>query len=194
MKRPFSLIIAALVIDSTGYSSAAFNEVEGDSTASKNSSACSCYAADSANFRDYRYADALKYAPILWFADDEKYFPTLPFFSAFDSVNNDSVEGDNVRDFADPDEIAPIDTDSNDSSRASWDKLHKWYDSLNISTKKRLVTVFYRIRHTEANKVKDILISDEQYWRRLQKKLKTDSTLKQFLNSGRLITVYEYYS
>jgi len=195
MKRKFLLVAAALVIDSIGYSSAVFADVKEDSAASKNSSACVCYADDKTNFRQYSYFEALKYAPILWFANEEKYFPTLPFFSAFDGVNNDSghVNSDTARDFADPDEIAPIDSASNDLSKASWDKLRNWYDALDRPSKKRLVTVFYRIRHTEANKVRDIFISDEQYWRRLGKKLKADSTLKQFLNSDNLITVYEYY-
>lgn len=81
------------------------------------------------------YKKALEFAPILWFADDEKYFPTMPFFSAFDSVDND---GSNPQiDFGDPQEIAP--SENNNSAPedsvtklklASWDTLDAWYNGL----------------------------------------------------------------
>jgi hypothetical protein len=61
---------------------------------------------------DPSYEKALEYAPILWFADREEYFPTLPFFSAFDSVNNNRSNSDSLKDFSDFDEIAPKSTRS----------------------------------------------------------------------------------
>jgi len=136
------------------------------------------------------YAEALKYAPILWFANDERYFPTLPFFSAFDGVDND---GDNKLDFDDRDEIAPFDPAAKDSAKASWDSLKKWYDSLADSAKRKMTTVFYRKRATSANKIKDILFGDEQLWRRLEKKVKADTSFKKYLDSTAPIAVYEYY-
>ncbi len=78
---------------------------------------------------------ALEHAPILWFADQEEYFPTIPFFSAFDQVNNNGI---NLQiDFDDPEEIAP--SEKNDSAPqdqatalklVSWETLDAWYNRL----------------------------------------------------------------
>ncbi len=139
---------------------------------------------------DTSYAKALKYAPILWFADDEQYFPTLPFFSAFDGIDND---GDGEMDFADRDEIAPFDPAAKDFSKAAWDRLKKWYDALDPSNRRKMTAVFYRIRTTTSNQVKNILANDEQYWRRLEKKIQADPDLKKYFDLKNEIAVYEYY-
>ncbi len=84
---------------------------------------------------DPDYEKALEYAPILWFADQEEYFPVMPFFSAFDGLNNDA--DDEVWDFDDPQEIAPSAPDKSapedDLTKlklASWETLRKWYNRL----------------------------------------------------------------
>jgi hypothetical protein len=140
--------------------------------------------------QDAGYAEALKYAPILWFADDEQYFPTLPFFSALDGIDND---GDGEMDFADRDEIAPFDPAAKDFSKASWDSLKKWYDALDLSNRRKMTAVFYRIRTTTSNQIKNILANDEQYWRRLEKKIQADPDLKKYFDLKNEIAVYEYY-
>jgi hypothetical protein len=111
---------------------------------------CFCRAPDSLK-NTPGYAEALKFAPILWFADDEQYFPTLPFFSAFDSVDNDH---DGKYDFDDRDEIAPLDSTSQKFSHAAWDSLRRWYEALKPEAKRRMTTVFYRKRTTTAAKVR----------------------------------------
>lgn len=130
------------------------------------------------------YHQALIHAPILWFADKEEYFPTLPFFSAFDSVDNNS----NGRiDFDDPQEIAPI-SGPHSETIASLDSLHLWYRSLSKEDRRRLAYVFYKVDSITANKVGNILFSDEQTWMRMDKKVKSYLT-----DSHKWLTVYQYY-
>jgi len=150
---------------------------------------CFCRAPDSLKNAP-GYAEALKYAPILWFADEEQYFPTLPFFSAFDSVDNDH---DGKWDFDDQDEIAPLDSASKKFSHAAWDSLRRWYEALKSEAKRRMTTVFYRKRTTTAAKVRSIFFNDEQFWRRLEKKVKANPEFKKYLASRSEIPVYEYY-
>lgn len=84
---------------------------------------------------DSNYQKALEFAPILWFADKEEYFPTMPFFSAFDNVNNDRSS---VRvDFDDPQEIASTEEDESalkdpatNLKLISWKTLDAWYNQL----------------------------------------------------------------
>jgi len=181
-------IFLAIGVSSIGHAAAKLDNDSQDSTNSRTPLICFCKAPDSIK-NDRDYAEALKYAPILWFADEEQYFPTLPFFSAFDSVDND---GDHKLDFKDHDEIAPFDSASGDFSTATWDKLKAWYDSPAFD-KQKMTAVFYQIRTTTANEVKNILFNDEQYWRRLEKKVKAEPKLKTYFDSQDTIDVYEYY-
>lgn len=130
------------------------------------------------------YQQALAHAPILWFADREEYFPTLPFFSAFDGVDNNF---DGRIDFADPQEIAPT-SDKHLRSLASLDSLHLWYRSFPKEERQRLAFVFYKVDSVSAHKVGNILFSDEQIWMRMDKKVKA------YLNNNyKWLTVYQYY-
>ena len=137
---------------------------------------------DSLEMEEYR--EALVHAPILWFADKEEYFPTLPFFSAFDGVDNNA---DGKIDFDDPQEIAPR-SDQDPGSIASLDTLHLWYRSFSKEERQRLAFVFYKVDSISANKLGNILFSDEQAWMRMDKKVK--SYLK---NSNKKLAVYQYY-
>ncbi len=58
---------------------------------------------------------ARRYAPVLRFAPAEPYFPTIPFFYAFDGVDNNSND---LVDFADLDEIAAF--NPGDTTLPSW--------------------------------------------------------------------------
>jgi hypothetical protein len=189
MKTLVFSIVWALGFSFTDHAAATFDDGKKDGANSQKQPICFCHKPDPwANDPDY--AEALRHAPILWFANEEQYFPTLPFFSAFDSVDND---GDHALDFADRDEIAPFDSASRDFSTAAWDKLKAWYDSLAVSDKRKMTAVFYRKRTTTANEVKDILFNDEQYWRRFEKKLKADPAFKKYFDSKNTIAVYEYF-
>lgn len=129
------------------------------------------------------YDKALEHAPILWFSDYEKYYPVLPFFSAFDGIDNG---GDPTKiDFDDINEIAP--TDSENENSVSWDTLISWYDQFPDSTKKQIINVFYKIDSTKARNIGNILESDEQFWQRI------DDKLRQFLRSEKTIIIYKYY-
>ncbi|MGH7889741.1 MAG: hypothetical protein ACRENF_04240, partial [Thermodesulfobacteriota bacterium] len=137
---------------------------------------------DSLERREYH--QALAHAPILWFADREEYFPTIPFFSAFDGVDNNA---DGRIDFDDPQEIAPQ-SSLNPGSIASLDTLHLWYRSFSKEERKRLAFVFYKVDSISANKVGNILFSDEQIWMRMDKKIKSYLT-----NASKKLTIFEYY-
>ncbi|MCI0530432.1 MAG: hypothetical protein L0Y74_00550, partial [candidate division Zixibacteria bacterium] len=130
------------------------------------------------------YQQALAHAPILWFADREEYFPTLPFFSAFDGVDNNS---DGKIDFDDPQEIAPR-ADREPGSIASLDTLHSWYRSFTKEERKRLAFVFYKVGSISAHKVGNILFSDEQVWMRMDKKMKS-----YFTSGQHKMSIYQYY-
>jgi hypothetical protein len=67
---------------------------------------------------------AARYAPVLRFAPGEPYFPTLPFFYAFDGIDNNN----NGRvDFDDLDEIAAF--NPGDTLSPSWSILDDWYNA-----------------------------------------------------------------
>ena len=185
-----AIILAVPIIFEVVYAAAFFDDPGQDSTKAQSSRACYCRTLDPLKDNP-EYAKALQYAPILWFANDERYFPTLPFFSAFDGVDNDSDKTE--KDFDDCDEIAPFDPAAKKFSKASWDRLKKWYDALADSNKRKMTTIFYRTRSTRANKIKEILFSDEQFWRRLEKTAEAVPGFKAYLDSTALITVYEYY-
>jgi len=91
---------------------------------------------------------ARRYAPVLRFAPAEPYFPTIPFFYAFDGVDNNSND---LVDFADPDEIAAF--NPGDTTLPSWQILDERYIAeLNRSTPASgtpvapVPAVFYRVR------------------------------------------------
>ncbi len=121
---------------------------------------------------------AARYAPILWFAPGERYFPTVPFFSAFDGLDNDD---DGLVDFADLSEIAP-----------SWDTLNGWYLDGKDSTGGGFGSsaVFFRVCDLtthDKNKMLEYLIGDEQRWHR------TDESERRFWNSIERFKVIQYF-
>ncbi len=106
--------------------------------------------------------DALgaRYAPILRFAPGEQYYPTIPYFHAFDAADNN---GDGLTDYEDPDEIAPF--GSRDSARASWERTAEWYDeelrrgspdSIDAPPVVPLPAVFYRVRDLSSREHDDL--------------------------------------
>lgn len=141
------------------------------------------------SIQDSLYREALTYAPILWFADKEQYFPTLPFFSAFDGRNNNDKNG---QDFLDSEEIAPLNPKL-DTEHIDWGELHDWYKALLPDKRKELVTVFYNVDSIKAGELGGILNSDEQFWLRQEEYLKK-RTLDYFeRDSNKVFAVYEYY-
>ncbi len=109
----------------------------------------------------YQARLAHHFAPIYWFAPDERYFPTLPLFSAFDGVDND---GDGRRDFDDPDEILPL-----VGGRPDWGTLNEWYVRARDEGTDR-PAIFYRARDLRPQHIDELfryLKSDEQAWKRL---------------------------
>jgi hypothetical protein len=93
---------------------------------------------------------AARFSPVLRFAPSEPYFPTVPFFYAFDGVDNDR---DGRIDFEDSDEIAAYNPD--DTVHTSWEVLDSRYNDLKVqlSPDPRIGTpvapvpaVFYRVR------------------------------------------------
>lgn len=67
---------------------------------------------------------AARYAPVLRFAPGEPYFPTVPFFYAFDGLDNND---NGLVDFADPDEIAAF--NPGDTLHPSWSILDDRYNA-----------------------------------------------------------------
>lgn len=144
---------------------------------------CNCPDPDTVKSKDHK--DALENAPILWFANQEQYYPVLPFFTAFDGQNND---GKNNQDILDPQEIAPIDANQNGRNHASWSILDAWYRELADKNKMKQITVFYRIRRNlKAKDLRRVVQSDEQLWSRLEK------TEQDYFDGNDSLNVYEYY-
>ncbi len=144
---------------------------------------CPCPDPDTVKLKDYK--DALENAPILWFANQEQYYPVLPFFSAFDGQDNN---GNDEKDISDSQEIAPIDSNQNVINHASWSILDSSYRELSDKTKMKLITVFYRIRRNlKAKDLRRIVASDEQLWSRLEK------AERDYFDGNDSLTVYEYY-
>ncbi len=92
---------------------------------------------------------AARFSPVLRFAPSEPYFPTVPFFYAFDGIDNDR---DGLVDFEDLDEIAAYNPD--DTVHTSWEVLDSRYSDLltQLSPDPRIGTpvapvpaVFYRV-------------------------------------------------
>jgi hypothetical protein len=164
--RKSYLAISALLLTLSGCTRFVYQDYPVDSQLKVKPLDCRKINPDSLNFHDYQ--EALKYAPILSFTDKEEYFPTLPFFSAFDGVDNN---GNGLIDFADPQEIAPR-HGSAYNPPLSLDSLHAWYGTLPKSERKKIAAVFYKIDSVPANKLGRILFSDEQAWLRLSQNIK----------------------
>ncbi len=138
---------------------------------------------------------AARFSPVLRFAPSEQYFPTIPFFYAFDGIDND---GDGLVDFEDLDEIAAYNPD--DTVHTSWEVLESRYNDLQmqLSPDPRIGTpvapvpaVFYRVR--------DLDRKSQDAMRRYLKKdiLAWDRALKTRLGALHLLEhpfkVIEYY-
>jgi hypothetical protein len=70
---------------------------------------------------------AERFAPILRFADAETYYPTVPFFTALDGMQNDGTSP--YQDFADVEEISPRGTVA---GQVDWGRMHRWYAGKSI--------------------------------------------------------------
>ncbi len=113
---------------------------------------------------------AARYAPIYWYGPGERYLPTVPFFTAFDGVDND---GDGAVDFADPSEIAP-----------PWEKLDTLYfeDDAESTQKIARSAILFRVCDLTADEVQAMwryVKSDEQAWHRLDIRPDTLAILRQ---------------
>jgi hypothetical protein len=150
---------------------------------------------------------ARKYAPFVWFSPKEEYFPTVPFFPAFDHVKAGPTDSVGLRN---PDRVArtrprqlparvvhPLtlrdphrEPAGADSIRASWDHLNTLYTARRrdppLST-----AVFFRVRcldGKESGTVWTFLRNDPQAWRRS----KLSRLYDQGLQSALFFSV-EYY-
>ena len=113
---------------------------------------------------------AARYAPIYWYGPGERYLPTVPFFTAFDGVDND---GDGAVDFADPDEIAP-----------RWETLDSLYfvDDAKSTQKIARSAILFRVCDLTADEIQAMwryVKSDEQAWHRLDLNTDTLAILRQ---------------
>lgn len=125
---------------------------------------------------------AATYAPVIRFAPDERYFPTLPFFAALDGVNQ---SGPLRKDLDDLDEIAPL---SDDGRRMSWDRLDEWY----AASPEPLHAVSYHFEcldDDERRRFWRFLRGDPQAWRRFG----LAEVYDRFRRSGADLGVVEYY-
>jgi hypothetical protein len=130
---------------------------------------------------------AERYAPILSFGTGESYFPTIPFFTAFDSLAGRKDFGDSAR-------IAPFVVDG----KLSWDSLEVAYHARLDAKSRRhqlfepqFAAVFYRVRCLEGKKNKQLwgfLRNDNQAWKRTG----LDTLYAQGLKDAQFAVV-EYY-
>lgn len=144
---------------------------------------------------------AYRFAPVLWFAPTEQDFPTMPFFTVWDTVDNN---GNGRRDFRDSDEVAMLDS----TGRASWDTGLNWYRYIDTTvdgkdtfktdpSRSRAInlrrsSVFYRVCDLSPGEVRDlfrILRLDEQAWQRLQ----LDYTFPSESTPFRVVQYHLYY-
>lgn len=127
---------------------------------------------------------AQKYAPVYHFAPGERYFPTIPFFTAFDSRNNSELGVDSATDFEDQEEVYPARGEG--QAWGPWRALDSAYQGLIRSGEAhRRGVVFYRVQafgqdtvrlpwpirivegtRTEGEVLWEILRSDDQLWKR----------------------------
>jgi hypothetical protein len=146
---------------------------------------------------------AARYAPVFRFAPGEEYFPTIPYFSAWDGRENEgSTPG--VRDLADLVEVAP----HNKEDKVSWDRLNAMYERHRGGAEKDPVdtlanfhlaiqrtAIFYRIRDLCRGERKELLRflrSDEQAWHRNPE---VDEVLRDLGDDlrFRVVEYYHYY-
>lgn len=114
---------------------------------------------------------AARYAPVLRFAPGEPYYPTLPYFYAFDGIDNN---GNGLVDFADLDEIAAF--DPGDTLRPSWTILDERYNAELASKSPTggtpvapVPAVFYRVANlteSQENEMSRFLKKDILAWDR----------------------------
>jgi hypothetical protein len=137
---------------------------------------------------DTRYVDHLarQFAPFIWFSPKEQYFPTLPFFPAFDTWKPRAPGQGSLRD---PDRIArtrfrhtsqvihpltvrdPERVARDSVERASWEPLDTAYADRRMgpATPPRYSAVFYRVRCLDgraSGTLWTFLRNDAQAWRR----------------------------
>jgi hypothetical protein len=126
---------------------------------------------------------AYRYSPILDFAAGEAYFPTLPFFAAFDGAESGNVGG-----FANVERIAPLDAGGN----VSWKTLDSLYTAeFGRRRAPRTGVVFHRVRFLEPGQVQTLwtfLKNDPQAWKRLGARSYYEAGLKYAC-----FNVIEYY-
>ena len=141
---------------------------------------------------------AARFSPVLRFAPSEPYFPTIPFFYAFDGIDNN---GNGRVDFEDLDEIAAYNPD--DTAYTSWEVLDSRYTDLKVqlSPDPRFGTpiapvpaVFYRVRDLDGkarDAMRHYLKKDILAWDRA---LKTElGTLHLEEQPFKVIEYYFYY-
>lgn len=114
---------------------------------------------------------AARYAPVLRFSPGEPYFPTIPYFYAFDGVDNNH---NGLVDFDDPEEIAAF--QPGDTLMPSWSILDDRYTALQTALSPRngtpvapMPAVFYRVRSltdAEENAMSSALKKDILAWDR----------------------------
>lgn len=129
-----------------------------------------------------------KYAPEYLFAPGELYFPTMPFFTAFDGKDND---GDGPLDFEDPTEIAAL-----RDGHPSWSWLDSVYRADPVERKAERSAIHYRVRELTKRQVDDLwrfLISDEQAWKRLDIRPTLFDSLRREEVSFLAVEFYAYY-
>ena len=141
---------------------------------------------------------ATRYAPVLRFAPGEQYFPTVPFFTAFDDRDNN---GNRLVDFEDLDEVAPF--SPMDTVHASWDRVDSLYEAAMAETSPPLAlgppvapipAVFYRVvdlTEERQDAMRRFLKKDILAWDRAEKaRLGIPGLLTQ---PFRVIEYYFYY-
>ena len=137
---------------------------------------------------------AQRFAPPLSFAPGERFFPTIPFFTALDG---DGAIGDPSKaDFADPWEVAPYLTDKTlepiDSTHVAWKELLRAYhpDDVDGGSQEpdhhlmeyalKRVVVLYRLCSLSSRQSKTLirfLKSDEQAFERFENTRRLDAIL-----------------
>jgi len=105
------------------------------------------------------------HAPILRFAAGEQYFPTVPFVTAFDGVDND---GNGLTDLADSFEVS---LGAGEGRGPLWNALRDAYTKLKGKKETRRHAVFYRVCELQRSDVRELvryLKNDLQAWNRIQ--------------------------
>lgn len=138
-------------------------------------------------------AMARYFAPTLIFAPNERDFPTIPFFTAFDGKQN--FESDNGIDFDDLEELIPGSASAAVTGQVSWDRLyaeaHRDDDGGRLGNGVP-PAVFYRTRELEEKERHELwrfLRKDSQAWRRFN----MDALLELGLEDASLLSVEYYY-